>query len=256
MNAQPPSPPAHDDRATPLLQVRGVRRCFGRMAAVDGVDLDVRRGEVLALAGPNGAGKTTLMHLIAGLSAPDLGEVVVAGLCDPTRPRVRRELGVATQALALYGELTAEENVAFFARLHGIAAAEASARVTEALTVVGLTARCADRARTLSGGMQRRLNLACALVHRPALLLLDEPTAGVDPQSRDELLRTIEGLARRGHAIVFATHHLEEAARICHRVAIMHRGRIVALDTIEKVTAGSGGDLERAVLSLTRGSAT
>ena len=256
MRAQAPQSEAARDPAEPLLRVRGLRRRFGAIAAVDGIDLDVRAGEVVVLAGPNGAGKTTLMHLIAGLTSPDAGEIVVAGQRDPTRAVVRRSIGVATQALALYGELTAAENVAFFGCLHGIAGREMRARVDEVLGVVGLTARRDDRVRTLSGGMQRRLNLACALVHRPSLLLLDEPTAGVDPQSRNELLRTIEALAQGGHAIVYATHHMEEAARICDRVAIVDHGRIVALDTIERLTARHGGDLERTLLSLTAGSAS
>jgi len=251
MSTQGPLPATRRNRSEPALKVRGLRMRFGALRAVDGIDLDVHAGEVLVLAGPNGAGKTTLMHLVAGLFAPDEGEIVVAGLRDPARPEVRRSIGVATQALALYGELTAAENVAFFGCLHGISGNEIRARVADVLSVVGLVDRRHDRVKALSGGMQRRLNLACALVHRPQLLLLDEPTAGVDPRSRNDLLRTIQGLGREGHAIVYATHHMEEAARICDRVAILDRGRIVALDTIDRLTAQHGGDLERTLLSLT-----
>ena len=246
----PPTRLSTEPQPEIVLRVRGLCVRFGERTALHQVNLDVRAGEILGLAGPNGAGKTTLLHLIAGLFSPDEGEIVVAGQRDPTRASVRAQIGVATQAIALYGDLTAEENVTFFARLNAVGR-DLDTRVHEVLAIAGLVERRHDRVKTLSGGMMRRLNLACALVHRPRLLLLDEPTAGVDPQSRNYLLEAIQALAREGHAIVVATHHMEEAARVCDRVAIMDEGRIVAIDTVGRLTDRHAGDLEETLLDLT-----
>ena len=165
----------------------------------------------------------------------------IQGVPDPTRAEVRRQLGVAPQIESLYDELSAAENLAFFGRLYGLGGARLKERVNWCLGLAGLKDRATDRVKTYSGGMKRRLNLACALVHDPPVLLFDEPTAGVDPQSRNHLLDTIEGFARAGRTILYTTHYMEEAERLCDRVAIMDQGKILALDTVDELLRQHGG---------------
>jgi len=235
----------------PRLLVRGVRKRFGDRMALDSVDLRVARGEVLGLVGPNGAGKSTLLRLVAGVMRPDEGSVAVDGALDPTRREVRRNLGIAPQGLALYFELTAEENLAFFGRLYGLPERRLRERVDFALELAGLRDRRNDRVSQFSGGMQRRLNLACGIVHEPTILLLDEPTVGVDPLSRNHLLESIVRLKNGGCAIVFATHYLEEAARVCDRIVVLDHGLVIANGGVESLTRRHDGDLEEAFLALT-----
>jgi len=223
-----------------MIEVRGITKSFGAVTALAGVDFTVQRGETFGLLGPNGAGKTTTMAVLAGLLRPDRGEVWIDGKRDPTVPAVRRCLGVAPQELAIYEELSAEENLRFFGRLFGLGGRDLAARVDEGLAFAGLEARRRDRAGTFSGGMKRRLNLACALVHGPAVLLCDEPTVGVDPQSRQHILDGIQRLRHGGLTLVYTTHHLEEAAQLCDRVAIVDRGRVLALDTVAELVRRHG----------------
>jgi ABC-2 type transport system ATP-binding protein len=204
--------------------VRGLRKRLGATWAVDGLDLDVRAGEVVGLTGANGAGKTTLLHLLAGVLRPDAGTIEIAG-GPPSDPRVRRAIGFAPQATAIYDALTVEENLTFFARLHGLRGSLLNARVDEALRFAGLIDRRANRASTLSGGMKRRLHVASAVVHAPALLLLDEPTVGVDAASREHIVRELSAL---GCAILYASHHQDEVARLCTRTIALARGRVVS----------------------------
>jgi ABC-2 type transport system ATP-binding protein len=224
-----------------MIQVTDLRKAYGSVVAVDGISFEVHRGETFGLLGPNGAGKTTTIHILAGALRPDAGVVVLSGEPDPTRPEVRRQLGFAPQALSLYPELTAQENLVFFGKLYGLHGAHLKERVDGALELAGLTDRRSDRVSGYSGGMKRRLNLACALVHDPAVVLLDEPTAGVDPQSRNHLFESVEALAREGRTILYTTHYMEEAERLCDRVAIMDRGKILALDTVDALLARHGG---------------
>jgi ABC-2 type transport system ATP-binding protein len=197
------------------------------LTAVNAIDLCVAAGESIALLGPNGAGKTTLMQLIAGVLSPDSGRVVLPGLGDPRRAAVRRALGFAPQSLAVYPQLSARENLLFFARLYGVQPAVLEQRVAASLEIADLASRADDRAATFSGGMLRRLNLACAIVHEPRLLLLDEPTVGVDPHSRDHLLEAVAQLRKRGMALIYSTHLMEEGDRLCDRVAVLERGRVL-----------------------------
>ncbi len=225
----------------PAVRATRLRKSFGSIVAVDGVSFTVAAGEVFGLLGPNGAGKSTTLALLAGLLRPDAGGAEIDGLPDPTRPEVRRRLGVAPQALALYEELTGEENLRFFGQLYGLRGPLLRERVGGGLELAGLTDRRRDRVETYSGGMQRRLNLACALVHDPRVLFLDEPTVGVDPQSRNLLFERIEALHAEGRTVLYTTHYMEEAQRLCDRVAILDHGRILALDTVEGLIAAHGG---------------
>jgi ABC-2 type transport system ATP-binding protein len=224
-----------------VLRLEAVHKRYGDVLAVDGLDLEVRAGEILGLLGPNGAGKTTTVAIAPGLLMPDAGRVDVAGLGSPARPEARRRLGVAPQALALYETLTGAENLAFFGSLHGLSGRDLDERVGGALAFVGLSERGGARVATYSGGMKRRLNLAAALVHDPLLVLLDEPTAGVDPQSRNLVFENVLELRHRGRAILYTTHYMEEAARLCDRVAIVDRGRLLAEGTVEDLVARHGG---------------
>jgi len=232
-----------------MLTLTNIRRRFGDVTAVDGVSIAIERGEIFGLLGPNGAGKTTTINMAVGLLEPDDGSVDIAGEGSPTRPEVRRRLGVATQSLAIYDEMTGAENLAFFGRLYAIPRVELSRRVDELLTLTGLTEKASKRVGTYSGGMKRRLNLAAALIHAPDLLLLDEPTAGVDPQSRNAIFEIVQRLRDEGRTILYTTHYMEEAERLCDRVAIIDHGRILACDRTEQLVASLGG---RSVITATR----
>jgi ABC-2 type transport system ATP-binding protein len=224
------------------LRVAGARKRFGATVALDGADLSVARGTCVGLLGPNGAGKTTLVRAVSGRVRLDGGSVALFGEPGPAdRDGRRARLGVVPQDLGLYPLLTARENLAAFARLHGVPAREVGARVDRALSWTGLEERDREPVRNFSGGMKRRLNLACAVLHRPELLLLDEPTVGVDPQSRERLWEMLHGLRDEGAALLVTTHHLEEAETRCDRIVILDRGRTIADGTVEQLVAGTVG---------------
>lgn len=215
-----------------MLRLADVRKRFGRVTALDGLSLEVEPGEVFGLLGPNGAGKTTAIAVAVGLIAPDSGTVTIRGAGEPGCSAARRLIGLAPQGLSIYGDLTASENLVLFGGLYGLRRRERRARADELLELVGLTDRAGDRVAGFSGGMKRRLNLAAAIVHRPRLILLDEPTAGVDPQSRNALLEVIRRLRGESVTVVYTTHYLDEAQRMCDRVAIVDRGRVVVVDAV------------------------
>ncbi len=228
-----------------VLTVRGLRKRFGAQVAVDDVSFHVRRGECFGLLGPNGAGKTTTLSMVASLLRPDSGTITVDGIDATSDPlRVRRLLGLVPQELALYEELTAAENLAFFGGLYGLRGAALSLRVAAALEVARLADRAADRVKTFSGGMKRRLNFAVGIVHEPRVILLDEPTVGVDPQSRNHLFDMAAELKTRGVTIVYTTHYMEEAERLCDRVGVVDRGRVVAVGTREELVRSLGAEDE------------
>jgi ABC-2 type transport system ATP-binding protein len=235
-----------------MLRLEQLRKAYGEVVAVDGLSLHARRGEILGLLGPNGAGKTTTLSMAVGLVKPDSGEVHVNDAGSPTNPQVRRHLGLAPQSLAIYDNLTAEENLLLFARVYGITGSAAERVAASLLERVNLADRRHHRVKGFSGGMKRRLNLAIALVHNPPLVLLDEPTAGVDPQSRSAILDMVLALKSEGRTVVYTTHYMEEAQRVCDRVAIMDHGRLLALGTVEELIASHGGT---SVLTVTRRSA-
>lgn len=210
------------------LSASGLFKRFGSLVAVNDLSLDVRRGHCLGLLGPNGAGKSTTLSLLAGLDRPDGGSVSVLGERDPTRPEVRRLLGFVPQQIALYPELTVSENLEFFGRVHGLARSQLRERVAEALELARLLPRRGALVGTLSGGMQRRLNLVCATLHRPPVLLLDEPSVGVDQASRAAFADCIQALKQRGCALIYCTHQLDEAEQLCDELAVVDAGRVVA----------------------------
>ncbi len=211
-----------------VLSCSGLRRRFGDVLAVDDVSFTIAEGETYGLLGPNGAGKTTTISMITGVLAPDAGEVLVAGEPMSTHAiAAKRLVGYVPQELALYPDLTGRENLRFFASLYGAP----KGRVDHVLGVVGLADRAGDLAREYSGGMKRRLNVAIGLLHEPKLLVLDEPTAGVDPQSRNQIMDNVRALAAEGMAILYTTHYMEEAERLCDRVGVIDSGRLIAEGT-------------------------
>ncbi|WP_152191801.1 ABC transporter ATP-binding protein [Georgenia satyanarayanai] len=217
---------------SPVLEVSGLVRRFGDLTAVDGVSFSIAPGETYGLLGPNGAGKTTTISMVAGLLAADDGEVRVGGRrMGPREVEPKRYLGLVPQDLAIYPELTARENLQFFGRLHGLAGAALKRRTAEVLDLIGLADRAKDHTKEFSGGMKRRLNIGIGLLHRPELLILDEPTVGVDPQSRNAILESVEALSTEGMAVLYTTHYMEEAERLCDRIGIIDAGRIQAEGT-------------------------
>jgi ABC-2 type transport system ATP-binding protein len=219
-----------------LLEVEHLRKSFGRLVAVDDVSFRVEAGEIFGLLGPNGAGKSTTMMMLAGLIEPDAGTVRIDGqTLDRANRGPLRTLGVAPQDLALYPDLTARENLRFFGRLYGLRGDLLDERIETVLERTGLAARADDLAGEYSGGMKRRLNFGIALLHRPRLLILDEPTVGVDPQSRSHLLESVRELRAEGIAVLYASHYMEEVQAICDRVAIMDHGRVLACDGLRQL---------------------
>ncbi len=224
--------------ASPLLSATGVVKRFGAVTALDGVSLDIAQGEFFGLLGPNGAGKSTFMSLICGLRALDAGSLTVDGAGSAAgSAQARRSLGLVPQHIALYTDLSAEGNLRVFGELYGLRGAVLRERVDHALEAVQLADRRKDLVKVFSGGMQRRLNLAAALLHRPRLLLCDEPTVGVDPQSRNAIFDYLTELNRGGLTVIYSTHYMEEATRLCSRIGIIDHGRILALGTIDELLA-------------------
>ncbi len=224
-----------------MIVAKSLHKAYGPRKAVDDISFMAPDFEVFGLLGPNGAGKTTTMHMLAGIDRPDKGQIAINGQKSPNRAEVRRAVGIAPQAISVYEDLTAEENLRFFAALYGVRGDSADRAVRWLLGFVGLDERAGDRVSTYSGGMVRRLNLACALVHEPGVVLLDEPMVGVDPQSRNRLLDCIRRLRDAGCSIVYTTHSMEEAQTLCDQVAIMDEGRIMALGSVAELIAKFGG---------------
>jgi len=216
-----------------VLRIRNLQKRYGATVALAGVSFEVREGEMFGLLGPNGAGKTTLLSVVSCLLDPTAGEVTLFGQ-KLTRNdlALRRLIGIVPQELAVYGELTARENLLFFGELYGLRGGALHKRVEEVLGFVALSDRAGERAATFSGGMKRRLNLGAALVHSPRLLLLDEPTTGVDPQSRNHIFEEVRALNARGLTVVYTSHYMEEVEALCTRIGIIDHGRLVACDTL------------------------
>jgi ABC-2 type transport system ATP-binding protein len=230
------------DAGGPVLVCRDLRKRYGDRTAVDGVSFEIAAGECYGLLGPNGAGKTTTISMLCGLLHRDGGEVFVDG--QPVHEgatSAKAAIGYVPQDIALYDELTAADNLTFFGRLYGLSGQHLAARIQFALSVVGLADRGADLVGSYSGGMKRRANIAAGLLHEPKLLVLDEPTVGVDPQSRHAILETVAGFGREGMAVLYTTHYMEEAERLCDRVGVIDEGRLVAEGTRRELVAKVGG---------------
>ena len=230
--------------SAPILELRSARKRFGDVVALAGVDLTLRPGEWVGLLGPNGAGKTTLVRAIAGRIRLDEGTVTMAG--------TPRRLGLVPQDVALYPFMTARENLEVFGRLYGLESATLRDRADWALGWTGLRERAADRVSGFSGGMKRRLNLACAVLHRPALVLLDEPTTGVDPQSRERIFAMLAELRRDGASLLHTTHQIGEAEGVCDRIVVIDRGHLVAEGTPDELVERTLGRARDVVLTLDR----
>ncbi|MHC4104880.1 MAG: ABC transporter ATP-binding protein, partial [Planctomycetota bacterium] len=224
-----------------MIKADNLKKRYGEVVAVDDVSFEVEKGETFGLLGPNGAGKTTTIQLLCGLIKPDSGTVALGGKTDPSLVEVRSSLGVVPQALAIYQELSARQNLRFFGRMYGLSGRLLNERIENCLEIAGLKKRSNDRASKYSGGMKRRLNMVCSFLHEPPLLLLDEPTVGVDPQSRNLIFDTIEDMKKQGRTIIYTTHYMEEAQRLCNRVAILDHGRILDIDNVDNLIKKHGG---------------
>ena len=232
----------------PMIQIEKLRKSYSDLVAVDDVSFEAKPGEVFGLLGPNGAGKTTTIGCITGLLTPTAGRISVLGH-DVVRDGVeaRRALGVVPQEIALYDDLSAAENLSYWGGAQGLRGAEAKRRTQEVLEITGLADRAQEPVKRFSGGMKRRLNFAAGIVHRPKVLILDEPTVGVDPQSRVRLLELVREQARAGACVLYTTHYMEEAESLCDRLAIVDHGRIIAQGTLEELRSMFG---ERDLLRL------
>ena len=240
---------AHVTGRDDVLVCHGLRKTYGERVALDGVGFTIARGETYGLIGPNGAGKTTTISIVCGLLARDAGDVTVAGRpMGPTATDAKAAIGLVPQDVALYDDLSAEENLTFFGRLQGLDRSAVRTRVAEALELVGLADRARDHVADYSGGMKRRANIAAGLLHRPQLLMLDEPTVGVDPQSRNAILESVESLGGEGLSVLYTTHYMEEAERLCDRIGILDEGRLVAEGTQRELVARVGAG-DRVVVS-------
>ena len=228
-----------------MITVENLSKSYGTLRAMDGISFEVQKGELFGLLGPNGAGKTTTISMICGLLRPDAGRVVLDGLDIQESPlQVRKRLGVVPQEVALYDELSARENLRFWAGLYGLSGRELRQATEEILERVGLTERGKEPVKRFSGGMKRRLNMAIGLAHKPAIVLLDEPTVGIDPQARINILDVVREIVAAGTTVLYTTHYLEEAEELCDRVAIMDHGKILALGTVPELAKIAGdGDI-------------
>ena len=250
------SQPSLPSSGSDFVVVDGLTKRFGEITAVDGVSFTIRGGEFFSLLGPNGAGKSTTIRMLATILEPTAGDATIGGFSlARDAGRVRELIGVCPQNLALYEELSALDNLLFFGSMVGLSRHQARERADEILALIGLTERAKSRVSTFSGGMQRRLNIGIALMGRPALLFLDEPTVGIDPQSRNNIFETVKQLNRDGVTVLYTTHYMEEADQLSDRVAVIDGGRIVALGTPDELKAPHGDPrevtLEEVFLQLT-----
>ncbi|MFC4601945.1 ABC transporter ATP-binding protein [Cohnella hongkongensis] len=235
-----------------FVTFKGVVKKYDTKVSVNHLNLEIAEGEIFGLLGPNGAGKSTTIHLLSGLLPSDAGEIALDGYSVAKRPlETKRRIGLVPQELAIYEQLSARENIAFFGRLYGLRGSLLKERVEEALSFAGLQEFAKDRPATFSGGMKRRLNIACAIVHRPKLIVMDEPTVGIDPQSRNHILESVKKLNAMGSTVIYTSHYMEEVEAISTRVGIMDQGKLVAHGTKEELIRQAGLE-ERLLLETNR----
>ncbi|MGG4267938.1 ABC transporter ATP-binding protein [Peribacillus simplex] len=219
-----------------MLEVKGVKKSFGKKVVVDAVSFSVKKGEAFGLLGPNGAGKSTTIAMICGLLPYEAGEILINGLSVKKESRkVKKKIGIVPQEIALYPTMSALDNLLFWARMYGLTRSHAKKRADVVLEVVGLTDRAKHKIETFSGGMKRRINIGAALMHEPELLIMDEPTVGIDPQSRNHILETVKRLNEEGMTVIYTSHYMEEVEYLCDRVGIVDEGKIIALGRKEEL---------------------
>jgi len=234
-----------------MIDVSNLKKSFGTIEALKGISFNIPQGECYGLLGPNGAGKTTTISILSTIIKPDEGEVNIAGYDLKKNPLdCKKNIGVVTQEIALYNELSANDNLLFWGGMYKVPLQELQNRLDETLDLLGLTDRKNDKVKTYSGGMKRRVNIASALLHRPKILFMDEPTAGIDPQSRNLIFEVVEKLHKEGMTIVYTTHYMEEAERLCNRIGIIDNGEIIAQGTLDELRT-SGSMKESVVISYT-----
>ena len=224
-----------------MVTIENVTKHFASKKVVDDLSLFVKKGELFGLLGPNGAGKTTTINMIIGALHPDSGRIEINDHRNPGDQNIKRMIGIVPQTIALYESLSAAENLKFFGELYGLSGNHLKERIGYVIEIINLSARSTEKVRHFSGGMKRRLNIAASLLHNPSLLILDEPTVGVDPQSRNAIFESLRILKNDGCTIILTSHYLEEAQKLCDRVGIMDEGKLVAEDTVEKLIANFGG---------------
>jgi ABC-2 type transport system ATP-binding protein len=235
---------------TPILEVHELVKNYGDLVAVNGISFDVEEGEIFSLLGPNGAGKTTTISILSTLFMPTSGDAAVCGFSVKKQPmQVKKSIGVVPQELALYNDLTAYENLLFWGHMYGLSGKELSTRIEEVLGQIGLKDRAKERIKTYSGGMKRRVNIGVGLLHKPKLLFMDEPTVGIDPQSRRAILDSVKELNQFGMTILYTTHYMEEAQELSDRVGIIDHGELIAMGTQSELTA-QVGEMDTLVLHL------
>ena len=235
---------------TPILEVRDLAKKYGELMAVKGISFEVQQGEIFSLLGPNGAGKTTTISILSTLLSPTTGEAFVGGFSVTKKPmEVKRIIGVVPQEIALYNELSALENLKFWGQMYNISGKKLELRVAEVLEQIGLKDRAKEKIKTYSGGMKRRVNIGVGLLHKPKLLFMDEPTVGIDPQSRRAILDSVKELNDAGMTILYTTHYMEEAEELSDRVGIIDYGELIALGTQPELTA-KVGEMDTLVLHL------
>ena len=231
-----------------IIEVNGLKKSFGKIEALKGVDFSVEKGEFFGLLGPNGAGKTTTINILSTVMKPDSGQVSINGFNLENDPKKCKDsIGIVPQELALYNDLTALENLVFWGSLYGISKSEATDKSLKLLKLLELDERKNTRIKTFSGGMKRRINIAAAMIHDPQILLMDEPTVGVDPQSRNQIYEVLEGFVKNGMTIVYTTHYMDEVEKLCSRIAIIDYGEIIAGGTLEELR-GIAGSSETIVI--------
>ena len=224
-----------------ILEVQNLAKSYDNFTAVKGISFDIKEGEIFSLLGPNGAGKTTTISMLSTLYTPTSGDAVIGGHSITKDPMaVKQVIGVVPQEIALYEDLTARENLVFWGQMYGLGGKSLNSRVDEVLEQIGLTDKAKNRVKTYSGGMKRRVNIGVGLLHKPRLLFMDEPTVGIDPQSRRAILDTVKDLNKKGMTVLYTTHYMEEAAELSNRVGIIDHGELIALGTQDELTKQVG----------------